>query len=503
MEFPPDGASWLLSDRFKITGPLGSGGMGIVHRAIDLETSAHVAVKFLAPSGPDESSVLGRLRPTPGDLKRFGRECRMHVDLGGDGVPAHVAHLLTGPSPYLVTELVDGVSLYTWLRTNRPSFAASVCVLLRLAQILDRVHACRVVHRDVKTLNILISTKGEIFLVDFGIALPLTPGATRHTDKGTRTPGSLGYMAPEIINGERNPTPAADVYGAACVFFQLVTGRTVFVPKGGEYTVEKQHCEDVAPRLSEFVPGSVPAEVDDLVARMLAKDPALRPTAREVAQILLAHVPPPDAPAPHPVLSPDPTLPRRRQDPDTAASGAPARARSRPSVRRPASGGLTRSQLRAAMASAAEEVAEGEPGVHTRQLAGLLAKAGQKWGEDDREVLSAVLLCADGDRCVGDMVTAGSRYRSVGRLTASVAEGSPVYTVALAARLGAAECRLSEDEEGETVLPVWVDVCRAVLAMGPTAPAELTERFRELGDDLAERGHETTVAAWLGRLREH
>ncbi|MGW2339082.1 serine/threonine-protein kinase [Streptomyces sp. NPDC001661] len=501
MEFPPDGASRLLGDRFRITDSLGSGGMGIVYRAIDLETSAQVAVKLLAPSGPDETSVLGRLRPTPGDLKRFSRECRMHLDLGGDGVPVHVAHQLTGPSPYLVTEFVEGVSLYKWLRTNRPSFAASACVLLRLAQILDRVHAHDVVHRDVKTLNILISTTGDIFLVDFGIALPLAPGATRHTDRGARTPGSLGYMAPEIIKGARNPTPAADVYGAACVFFQLVSGRMVFDCQGGEYTVEQQHCEEPAPRLSEFVPGSVPAEVDDLVARMLAKDPVLRPTARKVAQIFVAHVPPPDAPAPNPALYPDPTLPRRERGRGTAAT-VPSLPRSRPAVRRQAPGNLTRAQLRAAIAAAACEVSAGEPGSHTRQLGGLLAKAGQKWGDDDREVLSAVMLCADGDRCTGDMVTGGSRYRSVERLTASATLDSPVYPVALAARLGSAECRLAEDEAGDTVLPVWVAVCRAVIAMDPTAPRELTERCRELGTDLSERGHESAVAQWSVQLRE-
>ncbi|MBP2035610.1 serine/threonine-protein kinase [Streptomyces avidinii] len=504
MDVPADQSSWLLGDRFEISGGPRSGGMGEVYRGVDLFDSTVVAVKFLSPSGQDESGATIRRRPNAGDLRRFSRECDMHLRLGGRGVPAHIAQELTGPRPYLVTEFVDGMDLYRFLRANRPSFTASVCVLFQLVQILTRVHACDVVHRDVKPLNILLSEKGEVFLVDFGIALPLTPGATRHTEGG-RTPGSSGYKAPEIIQGERNPGPAADLYGAACTFFQLVTGRLVFESDGVGYTLERQHCEDTAPRLSDLVPEGVPPEVDDLVARMLDKNPSLRPTAHEVAEVLAPSLPRFGTLPPTPLLSPDPTLPFREGGAAAALTvpAAQTRTSARPSVRRQAPGQLTRSELRSTLDAAAEEVRRGEPGDHTRHLATLLDRARRKWGEDDLEALEAVLTCANGARIIGDIMTAGSRYRTVERLTATVSHGSQLFPTALAARLGAAECRLSEEGQGAAVLDAWVEVCRDLVTMGRTAPAELVERCVELGADLDERGDADpdTVTHWSGWLR--
>ncbi|MFD9518826.1 serine/threonine-protein kinase [Streptomyces sp. NPDC059979] len=478
--------------------------MGEVYRAVDLHNSTTVAVKFLAPSGRDEAGATIRRKPTIGDLRRFTRECDMHLRLGGEGVPAHIAQKTAGPRPYLVTEFVEGMDLHRFLRTNRPSFTAAVSVLFQLVRILDRVHACDVVHRDVKPLNILLAEKGEVFLVDFGIALPLTAGATRHTEGG-RTPGSSGYKAPEIILGERNPGPAADIYGAACTFFQLVTGRLVFESDGAEYTLERQHCEDTAPRLSDLVPEGVPPEVDALVARMLAKDPAERPTAREVAETLFPSLPRFGSLPPTPLLSPDPTLPFRERGTAAAAPAmptAPSRSSARPTVRRQAPGQLTRAEFRTATNAAAEEVRRGESGQHARHLATLLDPAGRKWSDDDHDVLEATLICANAARIVGDTVTAGSRYRAVERLTAAVSPESSRFPIALAARLGAAECRLSEDGWGDTVLTTWMDVCRALVAMDRTAPTDLVDRCLELGTDLGERGHADadTVACWSRRL---
>lgn len=500
MDAPANEPSWLLDDRFEISGGPRSGGMGEVYRAVDLRTSTAVAVKFLAPRGQDEAGALVRRKPTAGDLRRFCRECDMHLRLGGQGVPAHIAHRTTGPRPYLVTEYVEGTDLYRFLRNNRPSFTASVSVLFQLVRVLARVHACNVVHRDVKPMNILLGEIGEISLVDFGIALPLTPGATRHTEGG-RTPGSSGYKAPEIIQGERNPGPPADLYGAGCTFFQLVTGRLVFESDGGEYTIEKQHCEDTAPRLSDLVPEGVPPEVDDLVARMLAKEPALRPTAQEAGDALAPHLPRFGTLPPTPLLSPDPTLPFREGS-RAAPSGSfinpvtQARPSARPAVRRQAPGHLTRTELREALSAASEEVRQGEPGENIRHLGTLLDKARRKWSDGDREVLSSILMCADGARIVGDVLTAGSHYRTVERLTDTVSPGSPLLLIALTARLGAAECRLAHDEEGVTVLPVWLNVCKALIEMGRFAPADLVDRCLETGADLGERGHAKTVAFW-------
>lgn len=493
----------VFAGRFEITGGPRSGGMGSVYRALDPTTGRTVAVKFLARAFWEGPAGHGGVRPSANDFKRFERERAMHEKLGGQGVPRLVDYDFACGRPYLVTEFVEGKDLRDFLVTHRPTLTATVAVVVQVLRILTRVHAAGVIHRDVKPHNIVLADDGTAHLVDFGIALPTDPYATRHTEG--RTPGSIGYKAPEIILGEHNPGPAVDVYGVGCTLFRLVTGEHVFVMSSPDHLIERHHCETPAPRLDTFVDGLATGFVD-LASRMLDKDPAVRPTAAEAESALRPFLPRPGAPAPHPVLTPDPTAPFRAGTTVTADAlstrvrPATAVGRRRPTVHRPSSTGQTRAGLRSLVSQAEAELTEHGPGPYAQRLARCLPDVRQQWGGRDPDVLRALLLCADAARLSGDWPGAGARYRAVTREMAGAATGTAEHLLVLEARIGAAECAVPEEDDARSALLSWERAVLEVCALLPDVPDRLMRRCREMGQELAEWGHSAVVETLIERL---
>ncbi|WP_030868178.1 serine/threonine-protein kinase [Streptomyces sp. NRRL S-37] len=493
----------VFAGRFEITGGPRSGGMGSVYRALDPTTGRTVAVKFLARTFWEGPAGHGGARPGANDFKRFERERAMHEKLGGQGVPRLVDYDFACGRPYLVTEFVEGKNLRDFLVTHRPTTTATVAVIVQVLRILTRVHAAGVVHRDVKPHNIVLADDGTAHLVDFGIALPTDPDATRHTEG--RTPGSIGYKAPEIILGERNPGPAADVYGVGCTLFRLVTGEHVFMMSSPDHMIEWHHCETPAPRLDAFA-GGLPNGLVDLAARMLDKDPAARPTAAEAETTLQPFLPRPGAPAPRPVLVPDPTAPFRAGSTttagvsDTRTRQAAAAGRRRPTVLRPSSVGPTRAGLRSLIAQTEAELTEHGPGPYVQQLARCLPDARNHWGRRDPDVLRALLLRADAARLSGDWPGAGSHYRAVAREMAGATVGTAGHVLALEARIGAAECAVPEEDDARGALRSWERVVLEACTLLPEVPDRLVRRCREVAQELAEWGHTEVVETLLERL---
>ncbi|WP_351232239.1 serine/threonine-protein kinase [Streptomyces sp. NPDC002133] len=491
----------VFAGRFEITHAPRSGGMGTVYRAMDLTTGRIAAVKFLVrpprDSDPGQADRQGRL--SPNELKRFERERQMHERLGGQGIPGLVAYDFLGGRPYLVTKFIDGKNLRDFLESHRPTLAATASIAVQLLRILDRVHAAGVVHRDIKPQNVILAEDGEVHLVDFGIALPDDPNATRHTEG--RTPGSLGYKAPEIILGERNPTGAADIYGVGCTVFRFVAGENVFVG-ASEHIIEQQHCGAPPPRLDARIPG-LPSGLADLVERMLAKDPGLRPSAGEAAEALASFLPSPGDPAPHPALDPDPTLPFR------AGQGAPADTpfpvtgsvrRRRPVVRRRGVGTPGRQAFRTLMDEAEGELTQGDPGPMAHQLDARLHTARNSWGACDPDVLRARLLCADRLRHTGDWPGAGARYRTLVRDLDGAEQGTPEQARLLEARIGAAECLIPEEDSTARAFPAWKTALLELRSLLPRPPLRVVERARESGEEFAEWGYHAAVEELLHGL---
>nr|WP_157554207.1 serine/threonine-protein kinase [Herbidospora sakaeratensis] len=470
----------VLGGRFRITGGPKRGGMASVWQAEDLLTGETVAVKVLGRDlwGDDSAARTGQVEA----YGRFERERDLMARLSGLGVPRLIFHNFLGGDPYLVMEHVSGKNLREFLSKNRPPVVASAAIGVQLLETLSQVHRLGIVHRDLKPANVLLSDEGLVYLIDFGIALPTDPDATRYTKHGP-TPGSIGYKAPELIRGVKHPTPAADLYGFACMMFEFVTTRQVFSDLA-DRSIEDQHRNDPPPRLDP-VRHSIPVELADLVNAMLVKDPADRPGVDAGLEVLRGLLPKPGDAEPSPRLHPDPTAIFRQGRPERAPAvpAAPADRR-RPVVRRPPR--PSRSEFARLLSAAEREMAVSEPSSETRQVVAELNTVTQAWGPGDKLVVRAQLCCADYARIEGDWPGAGSLYRTVERTLRNTTEEEEKGFL-LEARVGVAECTLPADDDVTAAFRTWQDVVTEVWAM-PRPPVRVVRRCREFAVELSERG---------------
>ncbi|WP_433603164.1 serine/threonine-protein kinase [Nocardia sp. CA-135953] len=236
---------------------LGRGGMGEVFEAYDLRKRRSVAIKVL----------LERLAQDEGYRERFQREADAAARLREPHViPIHDYGEIDGHL-YIDMRLVDGVSLPSVLRSNGPMPAQqAVAVIRQIASALDAAHAEGLVHRDVKPDNILLTSEGFAYLVDFGIAhSDADQGLTTHG----AVIGSFSYMAPERFRAEHT-TPAVDVYSLACVLYECLTGAR---PYAGTTDAEiiSAHLFGPVPRPSKNRPDVSPA-LDTVIERGMAKN---------------------------------------------------------------------------------------------------------------------------------------------------------------------------------------------------------------------------------------
>jgi tetratricopeptide (TPR) repeat protein len=246
--------------------------MGAVYRARDLTDGQTVAVKVLTGREVREA-------------ERFDLEAAILADLTHPAIVRYIAHGVEGGDHFIAMEWLEGEDLAARLDRQALAVSESVAMARRAAEALAYAHTRGIVHRDIKPENLFLpgGSIGRLKVLDFGIAR-LTRGGRKLTLTGSVI-GTPGYMAPELVRGDRNITPRADVFSLGCVLFQCLTGRAVFEAEEATALLAKILLQD-APRAKEFAPG-LPDALDDVVASMLAKDPTKRlPDARAVIDAL-------------------------------------------------------------------------------------------------------------------------------------------------------------------------------------------------------------------------
>ncbi|HWO17829.1 MAG TPA: protein kinase [Kofleriaceae bacterium] len=262
----------LVGERFEIKDHVASGGMGRVFRARDLWSGEIVALKMLA----DDHAALG---------PRFDREAKTLADLSHPGIVRYVAHGLTDArEPYLAMEWLEGEDLASRLARGRLSLEEGLALAGRVAEAIHAAHARGIVHRDLKPGNIFLVERrlDRVKVLDFGIAR-LTSGA-RLTRTGMII-GTPGYMAPEQAETDSVIDARADVFSLGCVLFECLTGGFAFMAERPMALLAKVLFAEPQ-RLRDLLPAAPPA-LDALLRRMLAKDPAARPShGRAVAEEL-------------------------------------------------------------------------------------------------------------------------------------------------------------------------------------------------------------------------
>ncbi|UJR84046.1 serine/threonine-protein kinase PknK [Sandaracinus amylolyticus] len=261
----------VLDDRFVLEQLAGAGGMGEVHRARDRRTGERVALKLLYWSGEEHE-------------RRFLREGHLLSRLEHPGIVRYVAHA-TAPTAYLAMEWLEGEDVGRRLARAPLTLRESLELGRRVAEALDAAHQRGVVHRDVKPSNVFL-VGGEVARVkvlDFGIARQLH-AATRAVTMTGQVVGTIGYMAPEQAGEGRDIDASADVFSLGCVLFECLTGRAPFAGDRLMEVLAKILLAD-PPRISD-VREDVPIALDNLVHRMMQKEPSERPAMLEIAAAL-------------------------------------------------------------------------------------------------------------------------------------------------------------------------------------------------------------------------
>jgi eukaryotic-like serine/threonine-protein kinase len=262
---------------YTIRGKLGRGGMGTVYEAADA-SGAVVAVKTLSAQLGDDPALR----------RRFEAEIEALKSLDHPGIVRLLAFGEEEGRPFFAMELVRGHSLEELLKNGRRfDWKQTAGVAIEIMRALKSAHDRGIIHRDLKPANLLFPDEpragGGVKLADFGIAKLF--GDSALTQAGTVV-GTAEYMAPEQAGGEP-VDQRSDLYAAGLVMFAMLAGRPPF-RGGGLGEVLRRQRSETPPRISAIVP-DVPAELDDLIARLLAKQPTERPaSALAVGRMLAA-----------------------------------------------------------------------------------------------------------------------------------------------------------------------------------------------------------------------
>jgi tetratricopeptide (TPR) repeat protein len=263
----------VIAGRFELEEQTISGGMATVYRARDRASGEVAAVKLLDCRGELEK-------------ERFEREARLLAELTHPGIVSYLAHGRTPDGdPFLAMEWLEGEDLAERIARVGLTVAETLMLFQRVCEGLAVAHARGIVHRDIKPPNLFMpgGDAGRAKLHDFGIARA-TSAAIDMTGTGV-TIGTPGYMAPEQARGDRDLDARADVFSLGCVLFECLTGRPPFHGEHIMAVLAKILLED-PPRLGELN-AEVPADLEDLVARMLSKEAEGRPAD---ATALLAEI---------------------------------------------------------------------------------------------------------------------------------------------------------------------------------------------------------------------
>ncbi|MEW6510115.1 MAG: protein kinase [Bacteroidota bacterium] len=247
---------------YTILEELGRGGMGIVYKAEDTRLKRTVALKFL-PRG---------LETHEPERARFLQEAQAAAALNHPHICTIHDIQEEGDQQFIVMEYVDGITLRTKIsragaEASRLPMADVTSYALQIGEALEEAHSRGIVHRDIKTENIMVTSQNQIKVMDFGLAK--LKGSLKLT-KTTSTLGTLAYMAPEHIEGRETDT-RSDIFSFGVVLYELLTGH---LPFRGEHDAAMMYAivnEDPDP-IQKYIP-DIPSELAHILSRALEKDP--------------------------------------------------------------------------------------------------------------------------------------------------------------------------------------------------------------------------------------
>jgi len=249
----------FISDRYEIIDKVGSGGMADVYKARDHRLNRFVAIKVLKPEYSNDKSFVNKFRGEAQSAAGLSHPNIVNVyDVGDDG-----------GLYYIVMELVEGITLKRFIeKKGKLEVKEAVGIAIQIAQGLEAAHDNRIIHRDIKPQNIIISRDGKVKVTDFGIAK-----ATNSNTITSNAMGSVHYLSPEQARGGYSDEKS-DIYSLGVTMYEMLSGK---VPFAGDNTVSVAllHIQGEAMPLRELDP-AIPLSVDKIVQKCMQKRPEKR-----------------------------------------------------------------------------------------------------------------------------------------------------------------------------------------------------------------------------------
>jgi serine/threonine protein kinase len=261
---------------YRITGQLGSGGMGVVYEAQDLTLGRRVALKFLPAEMLRDQTALDR----------FLFEARTASALNHPNICTIYAVENADDQSFMAMELLEGQNLDQRLGSGPLPLDRLLDVGIQLADALDAAHSKNIIHRDIKPANIFLTQRGPVKILDFGLAKLARPemametiGATldapnpAHLTSPGATVGTIAYMSPEQARGETLDT-RTDLFSLGSVIYQMATGRLPF--RGNTSAVIFHAILELDPPSAVLLNPALPPKLQEIIEKALEKDLELR-----------------------------------------------------------------------------------------------------------------------------------------------------------------------------------------------------------------------------------